>query len=355
MPVNVIAEAGVNHNGSIELARRLVDEAQAAGADAVKFQSFRTTRLVSNRATKAEYQARNEGADGSQRAMLERLELDGKAFGDLAERARTVGIEFLSTPFDEESLAMLVDLGVHRIKLGSGDVTNAPMLRAVARTKLRLVLSTGMSTLGDVESALGVLASTYLEVEGAGKRAPLEALCSPEGQALLEERVTLLHCTTEYPAPLEQTHLRAIATLREAFGLSVGYSDHTQGIAVSLAATALGATVIEKHFTVDRKLPGPDHAASLEPSELREMIRGIRQIEVALGRPFKRPGKAERVNMTIARRSLVAAVKIPRGTRITAAMLDVKRPGDGISPMRIDEVVGRTATRDYDPDDPIAL
>lgn len=353
--VNVIAEAGVNHNGSLELAQKLVDEAHACGADAVKFQSFRTNRLVSRRAPKAEYQKRTVEGDGTQASMLKQLELPPGAFGQLAERARRLGIELLSTPFDEESLAMLVDIGVRRIKLGSGEVTNAPLLRAVARTRLPILLSTGMSTIGEVEAALGVLAAAYLEAEGAGKRTPHEALCSSEGQALLEERVTLLHCTTEYPAPVEQTNLRAMSTLRDAFGVRVGYSDHTEGIAVSLAAVALGATVIEKHFTLDRSLPGPDHAASLTPPELADLVRGIRAVEQALGRPLKRPGSAERSNMVVARRSLVAAVRIPKGTEITAEMLDAKRPGDGLSPMRIDEVVGRLATRDYEPDDPIVI
>jgi N-acetylneuraminate synthase len=351
--VNVIAEAGVNHNGSLELAQRLVDEAHACGADAVKFQSFRTNRLVSGRAPKAEYQKRMVEGDETQASMLKQLELEPRAYGELAERARRLGLEFLSTPFDEESLAMLVDIGMTRIKLGSGEVTNAPLLRAAARTKLPIVLSTGMSTIGEVEAALAVIASAYLEAEGEGKRRADEALCSPEGQALLEERVTLLHCTTEYPAPVEQTNLRAMSTLRDAFGVRVGYSDHTEGIAVSLAAVALGATVIEKHFTLDRSLPGPDHAASLIPSELADLVRGIRAVEQALGRSIKRPGPAERANRIVARRSLLAAVKIPKGTEITAAMLDAKRPGDGISPMRIDEIVGRVATRDYEPDDPI--
>jgi N-acetylneuraminate synthase len=353
--VKVIAEAGVNHNGSAELARRLVDEACSAGADAVKFQSFRTNRLVSRRAEMADYQKRNEGREGSQASMLEKLELDAKTFGDLAEHARQIGVEFLSTPFDEESLAMLVDLGVRRMKLGSGDVTNAPMLRAVARTGLPLILSTGMSTLGEIEAALALLAAAYLEAEGGGKVPPVEALCSRSGQALLNERVTLLHCTTEYPAPFDQTNLLAMGTLRSAFGLPVGYSDHTEGFAISLAATALGATVIEKHFTVDRKLPGPDHAASLEPLELETMIQGVRAIELAMGRTLKLPGAAERANLKVARRSLVAGVKIAKGTTITSAMLDVKRPGDGVSPMRIDEVVGRPASRDYEPDDPIVI
>jgi N-acetylneuraminate synthase len=348
--VEVIAEAGVNHNGSKELARQLVDEARAAGADAVKFQSFRAGRLTTGRAQKAAYQKRNDGTDGEQRSMLEKLELDSRAFGELAAHAKSVGIEFLSTPFDVDSLAMLVDLGVGRIKLGSGDITNAPLLRAVAKTRLPVILSTGMCTLGDVEAAMALLAATWLASER-----PLDALASAEGQALLEAKVTLLHCTTEYPAPVEQTNLRAMDTLRSAFGVRVGYSDHTAGIAVSLAAVALGARVIEKHFTTDKKLPGPDHVASLEPGELAEMVRGIRAVELALGQPLKRPGAAERGNMAIARRSLVAAVAIPKGTTITLAMLDAKRPGDGLSPMRLDEVVGRVATRDYAPDDAIEL
>lgn len=355
-PVNstyIIAEAGVNHNGSAELAIRLIDAAADAGADAVKFQTFKAERLASQRAAKAEYQKRSTEAAESQLEMLRRLELSDDVFRDLAARAKNRGMEFLSTPFDLESLRMLVGLGVRQMKLGSGDVTNAPLLRAVGRTGLRVILSTGMSTLADVEGSLGVLASAYLEHRGDPSHSPFEALTRPEGQALLEENVTLLHCTTEYPAPVEQVNLRAMDTLRQAFGVSVGYSDHTEGIAIPIAAVALGATVIEKHFTLDRSMEGPDHRASIEPSELGEMVRGIRAVELALGRSIKRPGPAEIANRSIARRSVVAAVRIARGQTIALDMLDTKRPGTGVSPMLIDELVGRPATRDYEPDDPI--
>jgi N-acetylneuraminate synthase len=355
--VLTIAEAGVNHNGERDLAFRLVDEAKAAGADVVKFQSFKTERLVSKRAQKADYQKQTTGGDESQHGMLKRLELDAKTLGELNVHARKAGIELMSTPFDVESLAMLVDLGVKRIKLGSGDITNAPLLRAAARTGLPLILSSGMSTLGDIEAALAEVAASILESKSGGgtKISRLDALASEEGQRALEERVTLLHCTTEYPAPLAETNLRAIETLRSAFGITTGYSDHTEGIAVSIAAIALGARVIEKHFTLDRNMPGPDHKASLEPAQLRDLVAGIRAVELALGRSLKRPGTRERANMPIARRSIVAAVPITKGQTITADMLDAKRPAGGISPMRIDEIVGRIATRDYQPDDPIEL
>lgn len=351
----VIAEAGVNHNGSLDTAKKLVDEARAACADAVKFQAFRADRLVSARAAKATYQKRSTGGDESQLAMLRALELDAAGFRQLAEHALDVGIEFLSTPFDIESVAMLVDLGVRRLKIGSGDATNAPLLRAAARTGLPLVLSSGMCTLADCEAMLAVVAAGYLEASRGERVDPTDALLSPEGQALLEQRVTLLHCTTEYPAALAETNLRVMPMLRDAFGVSVGYSDHTEGIAVPLAAVALGATVIEKHFTLSRELPGPDHVASLEPSELREMVAGIRAVELALGRSFKRPSAAERANAVVARRSVVAARRIARGERITADMLDTKRPADGVSPMRADEIVGRNAARDYQPDEALEL
>ena len=346
--VSIIAEAGVNHNGSVDLARRLIDEARKAGADVVKFQSFRSTRLVSNRAPKADYQKRTVGGDDGQLGMLKRLELKADDFVALKRHADDVGIEFMSTPFDEESLAMLVDIGVQRIKLGSGDITNAPLLRAVARTKLPVILSTGMCLLGDVEAALGALAGTYL---GDEKLATYHALSSAHD--VLRARVSILHCTTEYPAPVEQTNLHAMATMKSAFDLTIGYSDHTEGIAVSLAAIALGAEILEKHFTLDRAMEGPDHAASIDPAQLSELVRGTRAIERALGSSMKRPGSAELRNLSIARRSVVAAMPIARGTVITAAMLDVKRPATGISPMRIDELIGRKASRDYEVDDPI--
>ncbi|MBX3228119.1 MAG: N-acetylneuraminate synthase [Labilithrix sp.] len=347
----IIAEAGVNHNGSVDLARRLIDEAAAAGADAVKFQAFRAEKLVSARAPKADYQRVTTAEGESQHAMLERLQLAPRDFADLAAHARARGIEFMSTPFDEESLGLLVELGVGRLKLGSGDITHRPLLEAAARTALPLILSSGMSTLGDIEDALGVLASTYL----AKALRPRDALSSDEGHAALVSRVSLLHCTTEYPAPIEETNLRAIETLARAFGLPVGYSDHTDGLVASIAAVALGASIIEKHFTTDKALPGPDHRASLAPAELGELVRSIRAVELALGDTRKRVGSAERRNVDAARRSIVARVPIAAGTRFVADMLAMKRPGGGLSPMRVEELIGHIATRDYAVDDAIEL
>jgi N-acetylneuraminate synthase len=324
--VFVIAEAGVNHNGSLDLALELVDVAAAAGADAVKFQTFRAAALATAGAGKAAYQERTTG-EGSQRAMLERLELDEAAHRALADRAEARGIEFMSAPFDHESLDLLVRLGVRRLKLGSGELTNGPLLEAAARTGLPLILSTGMATLEEVTDAVRL-------VRAAGAA-----------------DVTVLHCTTEYPAPPGEVNLRAIATMREALGVPVGYSDHTIGVTVTLAAVALGASVIEKHFTTDRTLPGPDHPASLEPAELAELVSTVRTVEEALGDGVKRPTASELPNLAVARKSLVAASPIAAGEAFTTANVAVKRPGTGISPMRIRDVLSRTASRDYAADE----
>lgn len=350
----VIAEAGVNHNGSPEVALRLVDAAADAGADAVKFQTFRAHRVVTKSAAKASYQKVTTGSDEGQIEMLRRLELDRAAHEAIVERCRARGIEFLSTPFDEESLELLLGLGVGRIKVPSGELTNAPFLRAVARTRLPLIVSTGMSTLGEVEAALAVLTSEELARDGASERSPDASLLSLSDDlawGAIVGRVTLLHCTTEYPAPLASVNLRVLGTLAQAFGLRVGYSDHTPGIAVPLAAVALGACIIEKHFTLDRELPGPDHKASLVPHELAAMVDGIRAVEVALGGTRKVVSDAERGNRSIARRSLVALQPIAEGATYTTENLGAKRPAAGISPMRFDELVGRTARRSYDSDE----
>lgn len=325
--VEIIAEAGVNHNGSLELALRLIDEAARAGADTVKFQTFRSEKVITKHAPKAAYQQRTTGTEQSQLDMVRALELNAAAHEKLIARCRERNIRFLSTPFDEESVDLLQQLGLDRLKVPSGEITNLLLLRKVAHTGLPVILSTGMSTLDDIEAAL---------------------------QVLPRERVTLLHCTTEYPAPLDDVNLRAMLTMRERFGLPVGYSDHTDGIAVPLAAVALGATVIEKHFTLDRNMPGPDHQASLEPAALAEMVRGIRAVEKALGSPEKRVAASERKNLAIARRSLVASRPIRKGERFTLENLTAKRPGTGVSPMRLDEILGRTADRDYAEDEPIA-
>lgn len=344
-----IAEAGVNHNGSVDLAMRLVDVAAEAGADAVKFQSFRAAQLVSRHAEKAGYQKATTLADESQLAMLQRLELSESEQRAVAAHASARGIRFMSTPFDISSLEVLLSLGVSPIKVSSGDVTYAQLLHAIGASDQAAILSTGMCTLGDVESALAVLASGYLSARGE-TATPAEALRSAAGQAVLRANVTLLHCTTEYPAPFQAVNLHAMATLRDAFGLPVGYSDHTAGTAVALAAVALGARVIEKHYTLDRAMDGPDHAASLEPRELGELVRAVRDVEVALGRPQKLPSGAEIPNLAVARRSLVATRAIRAGETFDSTNLGAKRPGTGISAMRFSEWLGKTADRDYDDD-----
>ncbi len=348
--VFVIAEAGVNHNGSLDLAFQLIDAAKDAGADAVKFQTFTTAGVVVKGASKAAYQVKATGADESQYEMIRKLELDRPQHEKLVLRCKQKNILFLSTPFDLPSLALLLDLGVPRLKLPSGEITNPRLLKKSASSGLPIILSTGMSTLGEVEAALGILASGYLEASGKSLP-PAEALLAAEGQAALASKVTLLHCTTEYPAPYADVNLRAMETLRQAFGLPVGYSDHTPDIFVCIGAVALGASVVEKHFTMDRTLPGPDHAASLEPGQLGQLVAGVRAMEAALGHARKCPAPSELKNRDVARRSLVAALPIKKGEAFSVDSLTVKRPGTGISAMRIDEWVGKIATRDYSPDE----
>jgi N-acetylneuraminate synthase len=350
----VIAEAGVNHNGSLELAEKLVDVAAAAGADAVKFQTFQAARLVSRHAKKASYQERTTGENESQLAMIQKLELPEADHHTLKARAVARKIAFLSTPFDEESIELLARVGVDRLKISSGDLTNGPLLERIASVGLPVVLSTGMGDLGEVEAALDCLAAGFLAHAGQGiaQEASRRRLAHrPDARALLEKKVTILHCTTEYPAPPSQVNLRAMLTLRDAFGLPVGYSDHTEGIAVSLAAVALGATLIEKHFTLDRSLPGPDHEASLAPEELVALVAGIRTIEQSLGDGRKHPMPAEIPNIAVARRSIVAKVPIAAGEHFSRENLTMKRPGTGISPMRLGEILGKPASRAYEEDE----
>jgi N-acetylneuraminate synthase len=345
MRTYVIAEAGVNHNGSMELARKLIDAAARAGADAVKFQTFKSELLVTDAAEKAAYQKATTGGGESQAYMIRKLELRAGDFAALAGHCRARGVQFLSTPFDVPSVTLLADLAVPLLKVPSGEITNPFLLQACARTGLPLLVSTGMSTLADVEAALAEIAGTWLACP------PDAALSAPEAQRLLAERVTLFHCTTEYPAPLDEVNLRAMGTLREAFGLKVGYSDHTDGVAVPTAAVALGATVIEKHFTLDRNLPGPDHKASLEPHVFADMVRSIRDVERALGSSRKAPTASELPNMKVARRSLVAARPIAKGEALTLEAMTAKRPGGGLSPMRYRELVGRPASRAFAKDE----
>lgn len=321
----IIAEAGVNHNGDPGLARELIRVAAEAGADIIKFQTFRAEALVTARAEKAAYQAKATAQGESQLDMLRRLELPPEEFFRLAQYAQEQGIGFLSTPFDLESLALLARMELPLIKIPSGEITNLPYLRELAAHNWDVVLSTGMSEPAEVEAALRVL-------EAAGK--PPSA-------------VTLLHCTTEYPAPPDQVNLRAMRSMREAFPrcAGVGYSDHTQGIDVALAAAALGASVLEKHFTLDKSLPGPDHKASLCPEELRAMVRGVRNITLALGSARKEVVPVERANRLLVRKSIVAARDIAAGEILSAENLTTKRPGTGLSPMHWDDVIGKRAVR----------
>ena len=331
--VLIIAEAGVNHDGVLADAHALVDAAADAGADVVKFQTFRAERLVTAAARKAAYQVRTTGSADPQLAMLRALELAPEAHHALAAHAAVRGIAFLSTAFDSESLDFLVTLGPSAVKVPSGELTNLPYLRHVAGLGLPVMLSTGMATLGEVEAAIAAL-----EQAGCTRGA-----------------ITVLHCTTEYPAPMAEVNLRAMTAMRVAFGVCVGYSDHTAGLEVPVAAVALGATVIEKHLTLDRTRPGPDHAASLEPLEFGQMVRAIRTVECALGDGIKRPTISECGNQAIARRSIVAAQPIRAGETFGAHNLTVKRPGTGLSPMLWDAVVGRVASRDFATDDAVTL
>ena len=352
--VFVIAEAGVNHNGDLDTALRLVDVAAEAGADAVKFQTFRADQLATANAARAEYQIATVREAGSQLDMLRQLELKKEHHEVLVQRCRQRRIRFMSTAFDSDSLAYLATLGMPALKIPSGDVTAGPLLLQAARLRMPLVLSSGMSTLAELEAALGVLAFGLTQDRMPRGRADFEAAYrSPAGQAALKAGVTLLHCVTEYPAPPEAVNLRAMDTMASAFGLPVGYSDHTLGIEVALAAVARGACVIEKHFTLDRGLPGPDHAASLEPCELGRLVAGIRTIESALGSPLKVPADVELSNRQVARRSLVAARPMRRGEPITDDAMAAKRPGDGLSPMEFWDLLGQPAARDFAVDEPI--
>jgi N-acetylneuraminate synthase len=350
----VIAEAGVNHNGSLERAHQLVDAAADAGADAVKFQTFKADRLASATAKKAAYQERETGAGQSQLEMLRALELSPDAHVELIQHCADRGIEFLSSPFDEESLALLVKLGVRRLKLGSGELTNAPILIAAGRSGLDVLLSTGMATLAEVEDALGALSFGRLHPSGTPSRAAFAAAWESEaGRDWVQSHITVLHCTTEYPSPVEEANLLAMLTMSERFGVEVGYSDHTVGHSTCLAAVALGATVIEKHVTLDRSLPGPDHKASIEPGDLKLLVDAIRAVEAAMGSGIKAPVPSEIANMAVARKSIVAATTITKGTTLSAEHLAVKRPGTGRSPFELWDVIGTVATRDYAIDETI--
>jgi len=352
--VFIIAEAGVNHDGSLDDALRMVDVAARAGADAVKFQTFDSALLATRRAGKAAYQVRNTGADDGQLSMLKALELDRDAHRVLADRAAARGLRFMSTAFDLDSLAFLATLDMPAIKIPSGDLTWGAMLLQAARLGRPLIVSTGMATLDEIHDALAVIAFAMTREGTPSGAAELEAaFADPAARAIMRDRITLLHCTTEYPAPLEAVNLRAMDLMAATFGLPVGYSDHTLGATVAIAAVARGAAVIEKHFTLDRTRPGPDHAASLEPDELAAMIAAIRAVETALGEARKEPVPEEIANRAIARRSLVAGRPISVGETFSLDNLTAKRPADGLSPMAVWPLLGRTSPRAYSQDEAI--
>ncbi|GBF41334.1 N-acetylneuraminate synthase [Leptospira ellinghausenii] len=329
----IIAEAGVNHNGDLKIAEELIQVAAKAGADFVKFQTFQSNSISSKLAGRAEYQKANMKEDGSQISMLKKLELNFEMHQHLIQVCKQNKIQFLSTAFDLPSIELLIQLGIDLWKIPSGEITNYPYLKKIGSLKGEVILSTGMSNLGEIEAALSVL-------ENAGTK---------------RENITVLHCTTEYPAPMNEVNLRAMLSIQNAFGVKVGYSDHTVGVEISLAAVALGAIMIEKHFTLDRNLPGPDHKASLEPNELNALVSGIRNIEIALGDGVKKPFPSEIRNMTIARKSLIAKENIRKGEIFTEQNITTKRPGNGISPMRWDEVMGKTASKDFLEDELIEI
>lgn len=332
--VLIIAEAGVNHNGSLDIAKRLVDEAADAGVDIVKFQTFKAEKLVSKSAKQAEYQQRNIGkADVSQYSMLKKLELSPLQHEELIDYCREKGIRFFSTAFDMDSIEYLHSLNLGLWKIPSGEITNYPYLRKIAQYGEPVILSTGMCELSDIEAAIQVLLSHGLQ----------------------KNQITVLHCNTEYPTPMRDVNLKAMLEIERKFGVAVGYSDHTEGIEVPIAAVALGATVIEKHFTLDKNMDGPDHKASLEPQDLRAMVKAIRNIEQALGSGHKVISASERKNIEVARKSIVAACPIRKGDLLTDENLTVMRPGNGISPMRWEEVIGTYATRNYQEEEPIEL
>lgn len=329
--VTIIAEAGVNHNGDIDLAKKLIDVASEAGADYVKFQTFKADKLVSAKAKKAEYQKKNhpEQSEDSQLAMLKKLELTEEQHRELFQYCQKKNIKFLSTAFDEESLDFLFHLGIDFFKIPSGEITNLPYLEKIATYGKPVVLSTGMADMNEIEEALSIL----------------------EKCGLNKDQITVLHCHTEYPTPMEHVHLLAMKEIQKNIGTKVGYSDHTLGIEVPIAAVALGASCIEKHFTLSRNLEGPDHKASLEPDELAQMIKSIRNVEVALGNPIKKASAMEEMNKEIARKSIHVACNIRKGQTILKEHLIMKRPGIGISPMKLYDVIGKKATKDLVPDE----
>ena len=327
--VFIIAEAGVNHNGSIELAKKLIDVASKSGADAVKFQTFKAEKLVSKNAKKADYQKETTDKTESQFDMIKKLELDLDTHKELIAYCEEKNIMFLSTPFDHDSIELLNDLGLEIFKIPSGEITNLPYLRHIGKLGKKVILSTGMADIGEIEDALDILISSGTK----------------------KENITVLHANTMYPTPMEDVNLKAMVTIGNTFDIPFGYSDHTLGIEVDIAAVAMGASCIEKHFTLDKTMDGPDHKASLEPDELKAMVKAIRNIELALGSSIKKPSKSEIPNMQIARKSIVAKTEIKKGNKLSEENITIKRPANGISPMRWDAIVGTIATKDYKEDE----
>ena len=325
----IIAEAGVNHNGSVDIAKKLIEAASEAGSDLIKFQTFKTESIITKKAEKADYQKNFTEKSESQFKMLKKLELDRTAHEELIQYCKIKNIQFLSTAFDHDSIDLLAELNIPLYKIPSGEITNLPYLRHVGKMGKSVIMSSGMATLQEVQSALAVLIETGTE----------------------KDRVTILHCNTEYPTPMKDVNLKAMLTIRDELGVNVGYSDHTLGIEVPVAAVAMGACVIEKHFTLDRNMPGPDHAASLEPDELKSMVSAIRNIEQALGYGEKKPSPSETNNIVVVRKSIVAKKDIKKGEVLSDSNLDTKRPGTGISPMEWDAYIGKFADREYQTDE----
>ena len=327
--VFIIAEAGVNHNGSLDLAKKLIDVASESGANAVKFQTFKAEKLVSKNAQKADYQKQTTNKTESQFDMIKKLELDMDTHKELIAYCETKNIMFLSTPFDHDSIELLNDLGLEIFKIPSGEITNLPYLRHIGKLNKKVILSTGMADIGEIEDALDILINTGTK----------------------KENITILHANTMYPTPMEDVNLKAMVTIGNTFDIAFGYSDHTLGIEVDIAAVAMGASCIEKHFTLDKTMEGPDHKASLEPNELNAMVKAIRNIELALGSSAKKPSKSESPNIQIARKSIVALKNIKQGETLSEENITVKRPGMGINPMRWDEIVGSIANKNYKEDE----
>lgn len=328
--VFIIAEAGVNHNGSLHRAKEMVKVAASAGADAIKFQTFKAMTLVTKDAVKADYQIKTSGQAETQFEMLKKLELSYESHQQLIKTCKSNHIEFLSSPFDLTTIDLLKKIGINKWKIPSGEITNLPYLRKIASLGQEIIMSTGMAELGEIKAALSVLTDAGI---------PLN-------------QITVLHCNTEYPTPMQDVNLRAMQTIKESFpGVKIGYSDHTKGIEIPIAAVALGAIIIEKHFTLDKNMPGPDHKASLSPEELAQMVRAVRNIETALGNGIKKPSQSEKKNIPIARKSIVAAGNISVGEKFTIVNLTVKRPGNGLSPMKWDDIIGKHATKNYSKDD----